>query len=88
MKKICTLHEIREAANERRSLICPSLHAWNRNTPAGFVLSLQGHLIAQMIDAGLYLYPKGGLRPKYLDPPWEVKAADKPAGVPGDALIE
>lgn len=57
-KKITTLEELRAAANLKIAVICPNSDAWKRPNPAAFVLRLQGSVIVDLFERGLYVFEK------------------------------
>ena len=68
-KKIEDLNALVEAANDKRSVVVPKTHAWERPKPAKVVLQLQGELLHRLFQWGMYLYdkpekPKGSFNPK------------------------
>lgn len=57
-KQILTLLQIKDAACEKRSLICPLWSGFKRPRPAAFVINLPGDIILKMMMTVLYLYEK------------------------------
>jgi len=56
--RIYTIQGLRDAALARRSVTCRSGRGFAKPKPAAFVINLQGHILARMLDAGIYLYEK------------------------------
>lgn len=82
--KIKTLQALVKAAEERQSVICDM--GFRKRFPAAVVLNYQARYVAQMIDAGLYIY-NGNSRVDLTTPPrkWTPKS---PAKLPPPLLLE
>jgi hypothetical protein len=60
-ERIETLQRLGELALERRAVIAPNSHPWNRRSyPAAFIMNLQGTVINRILKTGLYVYEKKG----------------------------
>ncbi|NIA16412.1 MAG: hypothetical protein GWP08_20315 [Nitrospiraceae bacterium] len=57
-RRIIDLNALAYAAEDRRSLVCPTWRAWAKPKPAAFVFQLSAQLVRRMIRAGLYVYEK------------------------------
>lgn len=54
--KITTLKQLELLARWRKSVICPDAIAFNRNTPAAWILSMQGRAIYKLLEKGMFIY--------------------------------
>jgi hypothetical protein len=52
--KIKTLEQLYQAALDRRSVTCGTIH--RKPTPAAWVICYQGNLLRQLFQTGIYLY--------------------------------
>ena len=55
-KRIRTLKQLQDAAQNKRAVICPWSRVWKKPRPAAFVINLSGHLLCAMFERGMYLY--------------------------------
>ena len=58
MEKIETLKQLQKAANQKRSVIVPQSHAWEKPKPAIVLLHQQGISLLKLFDFGMYIYEK------------------------------
>ena len=54
--QINTLDELKQAAINRRSVVCPALQRFKNPVSAAFAINMQGFLLARMLRAGMYVY--------------------------------
>jgi hypothetical protein len=58
MKRLTTVQEIRTAALNRQSVICPKSNCFCKPVPAAFIINQIGITLARLLDSGMYLYDK------------------------------
>ena len=57
-QEVHDLYDLDLLAQEHRSVYCPTLHCWKKPRPAAFVINLQGKVLLQLFQAGMYVYEK------------------------------
>lgn len=57
--KVETLMDLATLAEQRRSVVVPTMSVWEKPRPAAFLLRLPGWELFKLFNAGIYLYEKG-----------------------------
>jgi len=55
-RRIRTLAQLSQAAQEQRSVAIPSAHCFASPRPAAWVISMQARIVHSLIERGMYLY--------------------------------
>jgi hypothetical protein len=58
MQKVESLWQLSKAVEARKSVVVPTWSPFSKRRPAAFVMNLQGTVIMQMLNAGMYIYEK------------------------------
>jgi len=57
--QIHNLRELKQAANERRSVVVPKVKVW-KPWPAAVMINQQGWVLLDMFNKGMFIYEKEG----------------------------
>lgn len=57
-ERLRTLSDLVNAAERKKSVVCPGFHAWVKPKPAAVVINLSGAIIYELLNAGIYVYEK------------------------------
>jgi hypothetical protein len=56
LHKINTIKELKEVADNRKSIIIPKSRVWNMPKPASFLIQLPGIILVKLLEQGIYIY--------------------------------
>lgn len=56
MKRVVTLRQLRDLADEKRAVIVPESHPWKNPRPAAVLLHQQGSSLLRLMEMGMYIY--------------------------------
>ena len=59
-QQIHNLRQLRQAAEERRSVIVPKLHRAKKPKPAAFIINQSGTVLLMLFRFGMFIYEKDG----------------------------
>ena len=54
--QISTLLQLKKAVDNRKSVIVPKSHPWNKPRPASVLLHQQGASLIRLFDMGMFIY--------------------------------
>jgi hypothetical protein len=55
-KRITSLKQLCAAAQNKKSVYCPSILCFSHHMPAAFAVNLPGIMIQRLLESGLYIY--------------------------------
>lgn len=56
--KICSLRELIQAAHDKKSVVVPDAHCWEKPIPAAFMINQPGATLHNLFHIGMYVYVK------------------------------
>lgn len=56
--KIKTLGQLIQASIDKKAVIVPASHAWQKPKPASVMIHLQGVVIHRLLQMGIFIYHK------------------------------
>lgn len=56
--RIRTLEQLIQAAMDKKAVVVPASHAWQKPKPASIIIHLQGTVIHRLLQMGIFIYHK------------------------------
>ena len=56
--RIRTLEQLNQASIDKKAVVVPASHPWQKPKPASVIIRLQGVLIHRLLQMGIFIYHK------------------------------